>query len=186
MIRLSLISILFSILLFSCKSFEDFSPHTKFILKSEDMMFRGVEFDKGKSTVLEKEGSEPTEEYPDYLRYTSNFENRDDYFFDLEYFFNNDDRLDMIIAYYTLTSEEEQSLVFDELAREFTKRFGPGEKDELGWYTWKFKDNTGLPGQIEIILNTGKNDDGILGVDIEFVKYYDFEQNIDLESERAG
>lgn len=186
MLRLSILSILFTLLFASCKDFEDFNPHTKFILKSEEMMFRGIQFDKDKGAIKEAEQVAPEEEFPDYVRYLLSFEDNKDYTLDLEYFFNNDNRLDMIIAYYSLKTEEEQSLVFDELTREFTKRFGPGEEDELGWYTWKFKDQIGVPGQIEIILNTEKNDENGLGIDVELVKYYDFEQNMSLESERAG
>lgn len=186
MFRLSILSILFTLLFISCKDFEDFNPHTKFILKNEEMVFRGVEFDKDKSVVLEKESGEPVEEFPDYLHYKYNFEENKKQQLELEYFFNSDNRLDMIIAYYKLKDEAEQSLVFDELIREFTKRFGPGEKDELGWYTWKFKDQLGIPGQVEIILNTEKDDANAFGVDLELVKYYDFEQNMELESEREG
>ncbi|MEX0811502.1 MAG: hypothetical protein WD048_04735 [Chitinophagales bacterium] len=183
--KLISISILALILLSSCKDFNDFSPHTQFILKNEQMMFRGIEFDINKATVLETEASEPTEEYPDYLLYNYQLNEQDEPQLELEYFFNNDNRLDMIIAYYTLENEEEKARVFDELIREFTKRFGPGEKDELGWYTWKFKDQIGIPGQIEIILNP-ENTDGFRGIDIEFVKYYEFEQDMGLEEERAG
>lgn len=175
----------FLLFLSSCKDFTDFSPHTKLILKNEAMMFRGVSFDINKSAVKALEEKEPFEEYPDYLRYKYSPENSKENFLDLEYFFNNDGRLDMIIGYYALADDEEQKVVFDELLREFTRRFGPGEKDELGWYTWKFNDKEGIPGQIEIILNI-ENTEGYKGIDIEFVKYYEFEKDMSLEEERAG
>lgn len=182
--RYYILIFIISVLVSSCKDFQDFSPHSKLILKNEKMMFRGIEFDKNKATITELESSQPIEEYPDYLRYKYSLEKSDTTELELEYFFNNDNRLDMIIAYYTIENEDVKNKIFDELLREFTKRFGPGEKDELGWYTWKFKDQIGIPGQIEIILNQESND-GFQGIDIEFVKYYEFEQNMSLEDEKA-
>ena len=148
------------------------------MLKSKEEMFRGLDFDMSLQEVKEKETLPPDLEYGDYLRYhiladsVSAGESMD-----VEYFFNKNNRLDLMIAFYNLRDKDVLHPLADELKRYLERNYGRPQQDELGWYHWEFDDKTGENGTIEINL-VGETEEGYMGVELEMTKYYENEERV--------
>ncbi|HXH18990.1 MAG TPA: hypothetical protein VNJ07_07885, partial [Chitinophagales bacterium] len=96
---------------------------------------------------------------------------------EVEYFFNKNDQLDLIIAFYNLTDSTQLHPLAGELRRYFERKFGRARQDEMGWYHWELDDRTGEKGAIEISL-TGETEEGYRGIELELSKYYEHEERL--------
>ncbi len=172
---------LISILLLAftgCNEFKNLSPRSKIIVKSKEMLFRGVDFDYTIQSVKAAEEIEPELEYKDYLRFKIKADSiGSGESVDLEYFFNKKDQLDMIIAFYNLTDKSRIEPLANELKRYFERKFGRAQQDEMGWYHWEMTDKSGLTGTVEVNL-IGETEEGYMGLELELIKYYENERRL--------
>ena len=141
-------------------------------------MFRGIQFGTSLEEVKGKENLNPDIEYGDYLHYYLNADSiAEGESVDIEYFFNRNDQLDMVIAFYNLTDKETIHPLADELYRYLERKYGRPRQDELGWYHWDFEEKNNESGTIEINL-VGETEPGYMGVEIEFIKYFENEERV--------
>lgn len=162
----------------SCNDFKRLSPRSKLIINTDKEFFRGLDFDTGIENVKAIEKARLAEEFTDYLRYRIDADSlgKKEYV-EIEYFFNKANQLDLFLVFYALSQPADIQPLITELKAYFEKRYGKAVNDELGWYNWEFRDETGIPGTIEIKL-VGEKDEGYLGVEIEMLKYYEFEERL--------
>lgn len=148
-------------------------------MKSKEKIFRGVDFDIGILEVKSREPLKPDLEYADYLHYRILADSiATGESVDVEYFFNKDNRLDLMIAFYNLSDKHAIYPLVEELRRYLEREYGRPRQDELGWYHWKFEDKKSRePGTIEINL-LGETEAGYMGVELELAKYYAYEARV--------
>ncbi len=162
----------------SCIDFKHLSRRGKLLFKSKQKTFRGIHFDMSLQNVKEKEELKPDIEYKDYLHYTIQADSIvAGESLDLEYFFNKDDRLDMMIAFYNLADENAIHEFADEIKSYLERKYGRPRQDESGWYHWEFADKGSVPGSIEINL-MGETEKGYMGIELELIKYYENEERV--------
>ena len=141
-------------------------------------MFRGLAFDMKLADVKQSETVRPDVEYEDYLRYRLFADSiASGESVDMEYFFNKNNQLDLMIAFYNLADEDDLHPLADELRRYFERSYGRARLDEQGWYHWQFDDKKGESGSIEVNL-VGETEKGYMGVEIEMIKYYENEERL--------
>ncbi|GIV33160.1 MAG: hypothetical protein KatS3mg031_0695 [Chitinophagales bacterium] len=161
-----------------CDAYKSLSPRGKLMIKNKETLFRGVHFDSSISTVKALEEITPELEYNDYLRYNISADSiAAGESLEVEYFFNKKDQLDMIIAFYYVTNKNAIKPLTEELRRYFEQKIGPARRDESGAYHWELPDEQGLKGTIEINL-TGETEEGYMGVELELIKYYEYERRL--------
>lgn len=159
----------------SCKPFDRLNDQAKDWLKTDEGYFRGISFDVGPEDVQKTEDALVTEAGEYYLSYEI-VPDRQGEHIEIEYSFNNDKKLDFIATYYMLPDAESVESVTKSVKAFLDKKYGKGKEDELGWHIWEIKDNSGEPGTIEIVMNSDIDMAGnSYGVDMEMVKYYDYE-----------
>lgn len=162
-------------LLASCTSFDRLSDPAKDWLKTDEGFFRGMSFDMSPAEVQQLEQAIVTEAGEFYLSYEVVPERQGEHI-EIEYSFNNDKKLDFIATYYMLASAEAVQDLTQTVKVYLDKKYGKGKEDELGWHTWEVRDDKGEPGVVEIVLNSDIDmAEGDYGVDMEMVKYYDYE-----------
>ena len=161
----------------SCNNLNQLDPRAKLVIKSTDKMLRGVQFDESLKAVKNYEDGELIKEFEDYLSFKINLDTiYPGEQIDAEYFFNNRDQLDLIIVFYSLQNKNEIEPLVTDLKQYFERKYGIANEDEIGWYNWEFESKTGLPGSIEINL-VSETEEGYMGVEVEMLKYYEFEKN---------
>lgn len=164
------------LLISSCTPFDRMNDQAKDWLKTEEGFFRGISFDVSPEEVQKTEDALITEAGEYYLSYEQVPDRMGEHI-EIEYSFNNDKKLDFIATYYVLPDAETVEAVTKSVQSYLDKKYGEGKKDELGWHIWEIDDKTGEPGTIEIVMNSDIDMAGeSYGVDMEMVKYYDYEQ----------
>ncbi|MDX2002157.1 MAG: hypothetical protein SFW35_06985 [Chitinophagales bacterium] len=167
-----LIAVLFS----SCDSFWLKDKHTRAVLKSEKGFIRGVEFDMTKEQVKKIEKDTLVEESERFLGYVNELNKGKDHL-QVEYFFNEKNQLDQIMINYYLNEEDDVQDLIADLTEYFNKKIGPGKKDEAGWNIWNYEDKKGAPGNVDILLFRKLDNTYGRIVDLEIVKYYNWEES---------
>lgn len=162
-------------LLQACSPFDRLGEDGKLLLGSDEALFRNIDMDVNPTVVKQTETASLTEESEFYLGYEQ-LPGADGQHIELEYSFNNDNKLDFIAAYYKMPDEQSVTELTAALEKYFDKKYGDSKEDELGWHIWTFADAKGEPGNIEIVLNSDiDNAEQEYGVDLEIVKYYEYE-----------
>lgn len=165
-----------ALLLFACNDFKHLSQRGKLLVKTKQHLFRGLHFDATIEEVKQAEAITPQKEYPDNVSYRILADSiAPGESLDVEYFFNKKNQLDLMIAFYNLSDSNAIHPLVDELMRYLEREHGRAKKDEHGWYHWEFPDKKGEPGTIEINL-VGETEAGYLGVELELIKYYAYEE----------
>lgn len=147
----------------------------KLMLNGEKGLFRGLELDMTLPEVRKIATDSIDEEDENFLGYVLPGLDKSERL-ELDYSFNEQGKLDLIVANYYLAKDEDAEHMIAELKQFFDKKVGASKQDEKGWQVWQYRDKKGLPGDVEIVLNKTVSEKG-KNVDLEIVKYYDSEQN---------
>ncbi len=159
-----------------CNDFKHLSDRGKLLVKTKEQLFRGVDFDMKLNEVRELEEIQPHTEYADYLLYRISGDSiGKGETIDVEYFFNKKNQLDLIIAFYNLSDKTTIRPLVQELKGYYEKKYGKPKEDEFGWFHWEIRDKSGEKGVIEINL-VGETEEGYMGVELELIKYYEYEK----------
>ena len=143
------------------------------VIKDGTGLLRGIELDLSVADVRKIEKDSLNEETTTFLGYLVPGKEKGEKM-EVEYSFNEQGKLDLMSVFYYLDKDDDAEHMVAALKKYFEKKLGPSKKDELGWYTWQFRDKKGLPGDVEIVLNK-KVEAKSKVVDLEIVKYYDSE-----------
>jgi hypothetical protein len=146
---------------------------TKAVIKSGDGLLRGVELDMTLPQVRAIETDTLVEENASFLGYVRERKRGKDHL-EVEYSFNPEGKLDLIMIYYYMEKEEDAKKLVADLKEYFDKKIGASKTDEMGWQVWEYPDKKGLAGNVEIILNKKVDEQGRV-VELEIVKYYQAE-----------
>lgn len=173
--KITIVVLLLMAVIQACSSYDRLGEDGQTLIASKEGLFRGLNMDVSPTAVKQHETAEIFEESEFYLGYQI-VEPEKGKHLEIEYSFNNDNMLDFIATFYHLPSEKEAIDLTNSLRQYLTDKYGPSKEDELGWYTWQIKDETGEPGTIEVVLLSDiDNANAEYGVDLEMVKYYDQE-----------
>ncbi len=118
-------------------SFEHFDEGTRFVLRSDSGIFRGIFTDMSLPNVKTHEQATLVEEEKDYLRYTHSGEPLDGEA-EYEYFFAGQDQLDRIVATIQIYNEANLNQLRNDLTAYYDHRFTKHEETENGMRKWEF------------------------------------------------
>ena len=163
------------LLLNSCgsgSSFSNLSESTRFLLRSDSGLFRGVHSDMSLSEVKAHEKAKLVEEDENYIYYTLEGQSLDGKA-ELEYFFAGQGRLDMIISTITLYNQDNWKQMKDGLTSYYDSRFKKHKENKDGQRIWEFPAPRGQDGSIEVLLKS-KSDEDAYTLTLEIMKYYQY------------
>lgn len=158
----------------SCGPFQKLDDRSQLIAARHGGLIRGATFDISPDSVKRLEGVEPIIDQESYVGYLFVHKDYPTETLKVDYMFNADNLLDIIAIDYKTTDVKAIGEINNNLKNYFVKLYGDGRQDDLGWTIWDFKDSTGLPGTVEIVLLT-ENAPNYQGVKLELVKYFEGE-----------
>ncbi len=171
----STLFLLFAIVIAGCGSqgnFSDLDESTRFVLRSDSGLFRGIYSDMGTSEVKAHENATLAEEESDYLRYTHEGQPLDGKA-EYEYFFASQDRLDRIVATVTIYNKDNLDQLKQDLVAFYDQQFGKHETKDKEKRLWEFDAPKGKDGSIEIELTTASDKDAYT-LNLIITKYYEY------------
>jgi hypothetical protein len=170
-----LLFLLFAIVIGACSSqgtFSHLDESSRFVLRSDSGLFRGVYSDMGASEVKAHEKATLAEEESDYLRYTHEGQPLDGQA-EYEYFFASQDRLDRIVATVTIYNKDNLEQLKQDIVTFYDQKFGNHKTKDEEKHLWEFDAPKGRDGSIEIELTTASDKDAYT-LNIVITKYYKY------------
>ena len=121
-------------------SFEDFGKEVQQIVKSQDGVFRGIEFGYSPSEVRGTETAYHLETGENYITYGMDF-NLDENA-DFEYFFDKDSTLNKIESVIYFSTDTASARVFDDFVKYYEWKLGESIKISPTQYFWETANRT--------------------------------------------
>ena len=155
--------------LFACQrtvDHEDLSPRVQEFLKSDEGTFRGLDFDTDILNVENKEGAELVEKDDGYLLYNMN---REGYTAEIGYYFDGEEKLNMIRSTLSFDDEATRQLFMEELTKYYNSLYVGGTDIDERTRMWEFNATSGQQGSVEITMKTTDSN-----INLDFIKYYEY------------
>lgn len=153
-------------------TFPNLHESTRFVLRSDSGLFRGISSDMGASQVKVHEKATLAEEDADYLRYTQEGQPLDGQA-EYEYFFAGQDRLDRIVATVEIYNKDNLDQLKRDLVAFYDRKFDSHETKDKGKLLWAFDAPKGRDGSVEIELTTASDKDAYT-LNLAITKYYQY------------
>ena len=139
--------LVFSCIIYSCKndkhkdSLKDASPYfTNLFTGKDDAVFRGINFNETVDAVKKTEKSKLYESTTDHLFYEFTYPKDSTTFSEysnVQYFFNEENQLDIIITDIYLTDSVQEIKLKNTLTEYYNQRFTAADKSEYEYPVWK-------------------------------------------------
>lgn len=155
-------------------SIENASPYfSNFFTGNEEAVLRGIQFNSTQDELKKQEKAKLYETTPDHLFYEFSYPKDSTAFSEyanIQYFFNENNQLDIIIAEIYLNDSTQEQQLKNNLTDYYNQRFGNPDKDEQEHEVWTgyFTDAT-LDKKIPYSVAM-KEMNGEFGIGIEYVR----------------
>lgn len=145
---------------------DDLSPPVQDFLKTGEGTFRGLEFDDSMLNIENRESAELVEKDDGYLLYILQREN---YSAEIGYYFDGEDKLNMIKATISFKDESTLPAFKEDLTKYYNSKYVGGANADENTRMWEYKATSGEKGTVEVVMKTAG-----ARISLDFIKYYEY------------